>query len=188
MNDKIKTLIESFEDKTEGGAVLTDTDVETLVSMVTDKQTLTEGLTTIGEKAKDFKNCIDQCDKDLKEAQEKKKNWDGRMKQFTKVMGCILGRLGLTSVKSPDGTKIASSTRTVLEVDEEWLVSQYENLAEMLRKQLPEYVKVSLSVDKNKLSAYLKGDNTLLLNNPDKIHTKSSTSFTIKWADERALP
>ena len=180
MNNKIKTLIEDFEDKTENGAVLSDADIEALASGITDKQTLTEGLTAISEKAKDFKDSIELCDKNIKEWQENKKNWDGRIKQFAKVMGSILNRLGLTSVKSPDGTKIASSTRTVLEVDDEWLVSQYENLAEVLRKQLPEYVKVSLSVDKNKLSAYLKGDNTLLLNNPDKIHTKISTSVTIK--------
>ena len=180
MNNTIDNLIDSFEDLTENTPVLSDLDVQKLAGMVKDKKTLTEGLSAIGEKARDFKEGIDSCDKEIKKWQENKKAWDGRMKQFVRVMGAILGNLGLTSVKNPDGTKIASSTRTVLEVDEDWLVSQYDNLAEILRKQLPDYVKVSLSVDKNKLSAYLKDDNTLLLNNPDRIHTKSSTSVTIK--------
>ena len=79
-----------------------------------------------------------------------------------------------------DGVKLAISSRTVLEVDEQWLLSQYDKFLDVMQAQLPGYIKVSLSVDKTELNAYIKKDNSLLINYPLQIHTKVTTSTTIK--------
>ena len=97
------------------------------------------------------------------------------------TMSALMQKLNIpNSGLKVDGIKLSTSTRTVLEVDEQWLVAQYEALAEGLQQQLPDYVKVSLSVDKNKLFAHVKEDSTMLVQNPDKIHTNTSSSTTIK--------
>ena len=53
-------------------------------------------------------------------------------------------------------------------------------MADALQSQLPSYVKVKLSVDKTKLSAHISKDDTLLVSHPDKIHTKPTSSTTLK--------
>ena len=83
-------------------------------------------------------------------------------------------------VLGADGVKLATTTRTVIDIDEDWLIGLHQALADTLQQQLPDFIKVTLSIDKNKLSTYLKTDNTLLVNNPEHIHTRDSVSTTIK--------
>lgn len=176
----IENLIDKYEDKVQQTPVLTSEDIESLADIVKEPKTLVEGLPALREKCQDYKERIDKSDNEIKVWQQTKKMWESRNKQLVQILGKMLEKFNVTSVKNVDGTKLGSSTRTVLEVDDEWLIQQYEALAQMLQNQLPEYIKVTLSVDKNKLAAYLKGDNSLLLKNPDKIHTRTSVSVTLK--------
>lgn len=185
--DTIKKFLEAFEDLTEQGSErpVNEETLEQTAALCPDITTLQEGLHEIRQKADDFKKNADLCKQQLDSIRTQKEFCDRRIKLFNETLGRILLRLNVASVKSKDGIKITNSTRSVLEVDEEWLLARYENLADVLQKQLPPYVKVSLSVDKNKLSAYLKEDSTLLTDNPEKIHTKTSRSTSIKWPGQK---
>lgn len=177
----IEDFIDSFESMTEkGGNAPTDESIDQLAQGIADEKTLREGLPAIKEKLDDFNACADRCSDSIKELQDTKRFWETRCGLLTKTLGLALDKLCVKSITSTNGVKLGSSVRTVLEVDTDWLTSQYGNLAAVLQNQLPEYIRVSLSVDKNKLSAYLKGDSTLLTNNPEKIHTKTSKSVTLR--------
>ena len=178
---KIENLIESFEDKMEEGKEYTPEQCEKVISSINTTQELQAGLPLLLEKAKAYKEQADACDRNIKMWQESKKMWQGRTKAFMDTLEKLISKLNIAgkSLKA-NGVKLATSSRTSLEVDEEWLLSQYQNFAEALQLQLPDYIKVSLSVDKNKLFAHVKSDNTMLVDNPDKIHTKSTTSTSIK--------
>ena len=180
-NKNINEFIESFEEKIEENSELTDEQKEIIASLIPSKDDLKEGLPILLQKSEDMKGCIDNCDRNIKTWQESKKLWSARCKSYLEVLGKVIGKLGLTgnTIKA-DGIKLSTSTRTSLEVDEQWLLDQYMPMALALQGQLPAFVKVGLTIDKNKLAAYLKQDDSLLTNNPDKIHTKVSSSTTIK--------
>lgn len=180
-NTHISDLIESFDDKAEENAVLTDEQKRRLSEMVPTQDDLREGLPTLLQKADDLKNNVDNCDKNIKSWQESKKMWSARCKSFLETLGLVLERLNVPgSTMKADGVKLSTSKRSSIEVDEDWLVSRYEPMAAALQGQLPDYVKVSLTIDKNRLAAFLKTDDTMLVDNPDKIHTKTTLSTSIK--------
>ena len=171
---QIQTLIDNFDDIIEEKEILSPEDKTSVISVISTRKELEDGLGLILDKVRDYKEKIDSCD-------QSKKMWTGRTKALMDTMSALMQKLNIpNSGLKVDGIKLSTSTRTVLEVDEQWLVAQYEALAEGLQQQLPDYVKVSLSVDKNKLFAHVKEDSTMLVQNPDKIHTNTSSSTTIK--------
>ena len=180
-NKQITDFIEAFDDKIEENVELSDEQKNTIAAVILTKDDLKEGLPALLQKSEDLKGCIDNCDRNIKTWQESKRLWNARSKAFLDVLGRVIKKLGVSgnSIKA-EGVKLSTSSRTSLEVDEQWLLDQYSPMADALQGQLPDFVKVSLSLDKNKLAAFLKQDDSLLTNNPDKIHTKVSTSTTIK--------
>ena len=177
---QIETLIERFDDIIEENEQLSAEEQKRVISAVNSRKELEDGLSLILDKAKDYKEKVDNCDINIKNWQASKKMWAGRAKALMETIGALMKKLNLPDTLKADGIKLATSTRTVLEVDEEWLIGQYAVLADELRKKLPDYVKVSLTIDKNKLFAHVKGDAKMLMENPEKIHTSVSSSTTIK--------
>ena len=177
----VQNLIDLFDDEMENATVLTDPVRDQLAQTVSDKEKLEAGLPLLLRKATDIKTSIDDCDRNIKTWQESKKLWSGRHKAFMDVLEKIIGNLQLpgNQIKA-DGIKLATSKRSSLEVDEDWLLGQFQAMADVLQQQLPDYVKVSIGIDKNRLAAFLKGDDSMLVNFPDKIHTRTSTSTSIR--------
>jgi hypothetical protein len=175
----VEMLINSFDECIESNPELDANVKESLSKIVTKQDELMEGLPALLEKASGIKSNIDGCDRNIKNWQESKALWTLRSKAFAEVLGKTMEKMGISTLKNGK-IKLAVSSRTSLEVDEDWLINLYQNLADVLQAQLPDYIRVKLALDKNKLSAHLKQDNSLILNNPDKIHDKTSKSVSIK--------
>ena len=177
----VQNLIDAFEDNIEEKAELTPEDRTAISGNVTSQDKLEEGLPLLLQKSNDYKQQIENCDRNIKMWQESKKLWQGRSQQFLDLLGFLMDRLHIPGkTLKRDGVKLSTSSRSTIELDEDWLLKQYQALADSFQQQLPDYVRVKLAVDKNKLNAFLKTDNSMLVNNPEMIHTKVSTSTTIK--------
>lgn len=179
INERTQKFLDAFEDAIEDNKPYDDNERKAVAAEIQSREELRASLPALLEKAQDYNTRTQDCDKNIKMWQESKKLWQSRAKAFLETLGTILENLKIDSFK-PDDIKLATSSRTSLEVDEEWLISQYAAAIQALQDQLPGYVKVSVSIDKNKLFAHVKGDSTMLISNPDKIHTKTSKSTTIK--------
>ena len=177
----VQALIDMFDDAVEEQGTLDDEACRRIAQCVGNKDNLENGLSLLLKKAEGLKENVENCDKNIKSWQESKKTWSGRSKAFLDVLGEVIKSLNLpnNSLKA-DGVKLAMSSRTTLEVDEDWLLGQYSALAGALQQQLPDYVKVTIALDKTKLSAFLKTDKSMLIQNPERIHTKTSTSTSIR--------
>lgn len=183
--ETIKYLLEDFdslmEQKADSGDEVTNDEIEHLASKIDCRETLREALPELLQKASDYKDKIDNSDRNIKNWQDNKKFWKKRQDAFMDVLEKIVQRLRLPGNSIKDGSiKLAVSSRTAIEVDEDWLLGRYEALRQALQSQLPDFVKVSYTLDKNKLSAFLKTDTSLLTDHPEKIHTRTTTSCTLK--------
>ena len=178
---KVEAFIDSFEDLIEENNILTPEERSSLEAKITTQEELAGGLVKLKDKADAYKKRTEECAAKIKEWQASKKTWENRQKSLMDTLEGIINKLGFrnNTVKA-DGVKLAISSRTVLEVDEQWLLSQYDKFLDVMQAQLPGYIKVSLSVDKTELNAHIKKDNSLLINYPLQIHTKVATSTTIK--------
>lgn len=181
----IQFMLEDFDSLMEQKAgtddEVTSDEIEHLASRIDSTITLREALPDFLQKSEEYKNRIDSSDRNIKSWQDSKKLWKKRHDVFMSILERVMGRLKLPGNAIKDGSvKLAVSSRTSIEVDEEWLLGQYEAMRQALQSQLPDFIKVSYTLDKNKLSAFLKKDTSLLTEHPDKIHTRTSTSCTIK--------
>lgn len=122
---------------------------------------------------------IDRCDNCVKTWQESKKLWRERREQLLALAGHLLAGHGVKSC-SRDGASIGTIVRKVLEVDCDALLRDYGPALAEMQKSLPDYIRLTASVDKTKLNACLKTDSSLLAERPDDIHWKESVSVNIK--------
>lgn len=174
-------FIDRFETQMETVGELDESSINDLCGVIQTTQELSEALPAFKQKNDSYKELVATCDKNIKEAQTSKKLFQKRCEQFAAALGALLERLNIPgNAVSNGGVKLATSKRTSLEVDEGWLLGQFAALQAGLEAQLPEYITVKLSIDKNKLSAFLKKDTSLLVDYPEKIHTKVTASTTIK--------
>lgn len=182
-NSVAQTFLDLFEDHVENSPELSNEDKEKIGSTLKTQPELEESLPTIKEKLDAYGDKIALSDKNIKQWQESKKFWTQRQNQLLSVLGLMMEKLHIPgkSLKA-GGVKLSTTTKTSLEVDEEWIIKQYQALADALQNKLPTYVTVKLSVDKTKLNTYLKMDNSLLINNPERVHTKESRSISVKAA------
>lgn len=180
-NKTVKILIDSFEDIIEDKSNLTPEDTDNIIAVVKTKEELQDGLTELRDKANLYKQKTEECANKIKAWQESKKMWESRSKSFLKVLESLIGKLGISdnTVKA-NGVKLSISSRTCLEVDEQWLLAKYQNELAAFQSRLPDYITASISVDKTKLFAHVKADKSMLIQNPVEIHTKTSTSTSIK--------
>lgn len=177
----VENLLDGFEDLVETKTELTVQDREELASQIKTPEDLTSGIVRLRDKANDYKSRAEECAKKIKEWQESKKGWEAKSKNLMDTLQLIMKRLAFPKdTLKADGVKLTVTTKTVLEVDEDWILGQYQALVEEMQHSLPEYIKVSLSVDKTKLFNHVKNDDTMLLSNPMEIHTKESLTTSIK--------
>ena len=180
-NEKITILLDRFDQYMESEQEYTSTECEKVISGINTADELKEGLPELLSKAKAYEDQVEACEKNKKMWDESKKVWQMRSRLFLGTLEKLIAKLKLpgSSIKS-EGIKLSTSKRTCLEVDEDWLLDQYQTYIDALKLQLPDYIKVTMSVDKNKLFAHVKTDNQMLINNPDIIHTKETFSTSIK--------
>lgn len=176
-----QAFLDLFEDHIENTPELSKEDQEKIGSTLKTQPELEESLPTIKEKLDTYAEKISLSDKNIKQWQESKKLWTQRQNQLLSVLGLLMEKLHIPgkSLKA-GGVKLSTSTKTSLEVDEDWIINQYQALADALQSKLPTYVTVKLSVDKTKLNTHLKTDNSILINNPERVHTKESRSISVK--------
>jgi len=180
-NTNTQTFINEFERQFNDQKEFTQEQEDALVSLIPSKKDLENGLNQLKIFSDKCDENIELCDKNAKQWAAQKKALKAQSDAFKKLLGRLLEKLaGGTKIKNADGIALKNTSRNGIEVDSEWLLSQYSAQADELRNKLPEFVKVELSVDKNKLSAHLQQDNSLMLDNPEKIHFKKGTSVTIK--------
>ena len=177
----VENLIDSFDDRAEESAELTEETINNVAGLIVTAKELSDGLPLLLEKAAQMKENIAGCDKNIKTWQESKKMWSARTSSFLRVLEKAMERLNVPGATLKNGKiKLATSSRTSLEVDEDWLIGLYQPVMDSLTAGLPDFIKAELKVDKNKLSAYLKTDGTLLVDHPEHIHTKVTKSTSIK--------
>ena len=181
INQPTQTFLTRFEEEFENVSELSENQENMLASIITNKEDLKNGLPLLKRQSDYYDQNIETADKNAKAWTAQKKMYKAHSDALKKLLGKMLQRLtGGTKISGDDGISLKSSSRNGLEVDSEWLLSKYEKQTDELRAQLPDFVKVELSVDKNKLSAHLQNDNTLMLENPEKIHFKKGFSVTLK--------
>lgn len=176
-----QTLIDKFDEFMEEKDHLEADDKQKIMDVIKTREDLEDSLKELAKKNEDYKQNIDGCDKNIKIWQQSKKMWQIRQSTMLDILKEMMNKLAPGQKKlTKDGTKLSVSSRTSLEVNEEWLLQQYQMFADALQTQLPDYIKVSLSIDKTKLFSHVKEDESLLVQNPEMIHTKESFSTTLK--------
>lgn len=181
MEAMLENYNELMADKTsDENPGITDEEAEKIASTLPDVKSFTDGLPVLKAMIKQYGDNVEDMDRRVKQWQASKKMWQNRSDGLLCVVGKLLGRFGMPKGVKEGDVKIAVSSRTSLEVDEDWLLGFSMPLVDSLASALPPYVTVKLSIDKNKLARYLKDDDSLLVDNPDKIHTKTTTSTSIK--------
>lgn len=185
-NAAMLELIDRFGETTQDNPELDPVKVEEIASALTSREELEAGLPDLLELSEGLKANAATCDTNIKEWQESKRQWKRKSDSLALVMYRLITRLGLPpkGIKVGD-IKLSTATRTSLEVDEDWLIGMYQPLADVFQKSLPPYIKVSISVGKKELSDYLKTDNSLMVDNPERIHTKPGRSTTITRKAEK---
>lgn len=180
-----QTFIDLFDDRIEDSEKekreLSSTEKDQISGTFPDADKLGEALPELLAKVEGFNKSIDNASEKIKQWQDTKKMWQARLAQLLDVLGTTMERLHIPgkSLKI-GGIKLSTRTGSVLEVDDDWLLQQYQAMADALQSQLPSYVKVKLAIDKTKLNAHIAKDDSLLVNHPDKIHTKPTSSTTLK--------
>lgn len=180
-SEEVNNLIRTFDELVGEDGSLSEEEKLAAAGCVSSTSSLETGLPALLKKSEEMKQNVIICDRRVKDWQASKKAWESKNKALMDVLGTIIKDLNIpgSSIKA-DGIRLATSHRTSLEVDEDWLLGQYSMLAFQLQQQLPDYVKVSMSVDKTKLATFLKTDNSMLLSNPDRVHTRESATTTIR--------
>lgn len=184
-NEKVQYMLDDFDalmqQKDERQEEVTADELDRIAAKIDNTTMLQQSLPAMLKKAEEYKEKVESCDRQVKSWQDSKKLWKRHQEAFMDMLEKIVGNLKLPGNSIKNGSiKLAVSSRTAIEVDEEWLLGQFENMRVALQSQLPDYIKVSYTVDKNKLSAFLKTDKTMLTEHPEKIHSKLTTSCTIK--------
>lgn len=172
----VEQFIEAFNDQYEEKKRNPDVEIK---EPILSRDELRDGLPVLLGAVQEYDQKIQVCDRNIKNWQASKKDWDLRSKTFLGLLAATADKLGLSSSLQGDRAKFARTATTVLEIDEEFILSMYRQLADEMQCRLPGYVKVSLSVDKTILKKHLATDNSLALNHPDKIHTKENVTWRL---------
>lgn len=127
-----------------------------------------------------YSESAEACDAMVKKWSTSKNMWKERVEKLGTIMEILMKNSGVKKWAA-DGITASLSTRTTLEVkDTEPLLAPFRPEAERLASALPPYVKVELKLGKKELLTVVKTDNRILLDNPENIHYKDSTSFAIR--------
>lgn len=183
----ISEMIERFKDTVETEGALGEERTEELAALITNQETLKSGLPELLKEKEEYERLVKNADLKVKDAQMVKRAYENRLNGLKSILCRIAKNLGLKSLKA-NGVSLQTKTGVSLEVDEEWLLGQYQSQADALQRILPQYVKVKLSLDKAVLKTCLKSDDTLIKDNPEKIHNVETVSACISPITQKVLP
>lgn len=150
-----------------------------LASLLNSTDDLGECLPEIVKRVAGFKDNADKCDSKSKQFSDSKKMWKTRCEQLEALVTYIMQSFNTKSLNA-NGSNAKITTREVLEVDADSLLALYSVLVDQLQQQLPDYVKVSIAIDKRALTTHMQKDNSLMVNHPEWVHTKESNTIKLK--------
>lgn len=179
MNENTKSLLDYIDQAIEEDNGLTEAKATQLADMLDEPEKLADALP---ELRKIFDKCTEQaskCDRNQKTWQESKKIWKERSDKIMLLLTMVMKKLNLKTFDR-DGCKLALRKSEKLIVDDSNLIALYEAHADALRQVVPSFIKVTLTVDKTELKNYLTTDNSLMISNPELIHTQENLSLTLK--------
>lgn len=179
LNSHLKEVMNTIEEQIKKEEDLEDKEYDQMADLIPNTEDLSNCLPLMKEKQDYYKEQLSRCDDNIKEWQESKKAWKTYQDRLLTLVGKILTKMNLKSA-SHDKIKAAITTRKVLEIDNDSILSEFKPMLDLLKNQLPEYVKVTMDIDKTALANYLKTDNSLLINNPEKIHWKDNNSVNLR--------
>lgn len=176
LSEKIE---ETFYEKNEG---ITPDNYDELTQLVPDVETLTAALPSLKETLNKYKKLEEECDKTAKENSAAKKMWKTRQEQVLSLLGHIMSSFNKKTCINGD-IKASVTTRETLAIDEDQFLDMYRNLPEVevfVKTMLPNFIKVTLSIDKTALKAHLKNDDSLVRTYPEILHPEQKSSTTLK--------
>ena len=179
-NTYVKTLIEEFDNACESQETLDEQTKDRLAGIIPSADEFRNALPAL-KAAKDlYEANAESADKNKKTWDASKKLWKNRSETLMDIIGRCVKKFRYSGKVTMDDTTLNISSRSYVDIDTDWLLSQYQGTIDTARAMLPEFIKLEVSVDKNKLSAFLKTDDTLLKDHPDKIHYNVSGSISFK--------
>lgn len=180
-NDQV-AFLEAFDDKVEDNLELSEQEKEQIASTISSEEEFRSILVPLKNRVADMNEKVSTADANIKQWQESKKMWKGRLELLLSILGKRVESLRIPGKSlNANGVKLSMRSNSVLEVDKEWLLQQFQPFVDAVKTQLPPFIKLTLDVDKRELSSYLNNvSNDLRINNPERIHTKPTSSLTIK--------
>lgn len=183
-NNNWKTLKEAFNEILKDGSQPLSDDAKkvlTAYASATDPS-LERTLPDARDYVADCDTRAGECGEQAKAFGEQKKSWQERSRAVRDWVGDLLHDRGEKSLEA-GGAKAGITIRTnIVITDEEGLLSQYTGLpqTEALLDLLPDWVRVTFSIDRNALRNALKEDPSLLYEHPEWLHTENNETITLK--------
>lgn len=177
-----ENIIEQFEEATSADeAVLSQEQAEDMIRTIGDLENFKACMPLFRDKALAYKQAIDLREQLTKQSQLEKKIWKARLDSFLNgFLGRALSHYGEKSLKGDDNSRVTSSTRDNVVVDDERLITIWEPVITALQSSLPSFLKVTVSVDKKALTEYCRTKEDLFATHSDIVFTVPKTSTTIK--------
>lgn len=179
MTQNIEVFLDTIDTFIEKDGELKEERFPELAAQINSTEDFGECLPEIVKRSLGFKDNADKCDAKSKQFADSKKMWKTRGEQLGALVTYIMQKLNTKSITA-NGSSAKITSRDVLEVDENSLLTLYTALVDQLQQQLPSFVKVSVSIDKRALSTHMQTDNSLMVNHPEWVHTKESNSLKLK--------
>ena len=176
---KAELILENIEAKSQSPEGITESDIEEMALGVNTREELEEILPHLRNESNECKKNIAISDSNIKDGQGAKKFWQSRQQAITSVIGKVLTRLSLGKVSS-QGASASTRTTNTLDVNDDELLKKYDQMKAVLETQLPDYVKVSLSIDKTKLTAAIQKNPDILTESKGNIKWVQKISVTLK--------
>ena len=126
-----------------------------------------------------YKEQETNCDNMISNWNAQKKLWKNRGEAVAAFISRAMTRFGLKTLDA-DGAAVKSTTRSVIVVNDEGLLAPYKPAVEALSRQLPEYVKLEMKIDKTKLNAHVNANPAILVNQPQDIYREEKTTYSLK--------
>lgn len=158
---------------------LTDEQVRDIDGSVLNAEELKDMLPDLKAGYDSFKEQENQCNTMQKNWAGMKKLWAARGEAIQAFVARAMSRFGLKTLEG-EGAAVKSTTRTNIEADNDAILAPYLPAISALSRQLPEYVKLDVKVDKTKLNAFVKSNPKFLVDNPQAVYQKESTTYQLK--------
>ena len=179
MTENTQSLMDYIDDLYSTSTSITEEKAKQLSQMLDDTDKLADALPEVKKVFDENNDKVETCDRNIKTWQESKKLWKGRNDAILLILEKTMGSLNIKKFEA-NGAKLALRKSEKYCVDEAALLASYEQIVQVFRARLPSFVKLSLSIDKTELKNFLKVDNSLLVNQPNLVHSEENFSVNLK--------